>query len=335
MLDSRFDTSQWEEVEASTSKVDDDEGDLAEGQLTDDGDEDEDEGEQAEEETETLSVNKNLTVEPLSRDELEAFEKKEKRKGIIWISRIPYGMTVAKVRHLLSGFGDVDRIYLQDGREKESGEKRTGRQSKSAHFTEGWVEFTNKKVAKAVAEMLNAEPIGAASGGSGGGKRGKNSGGLGSRRWKDEIWTMKYLSGFKWGMLSEQLANERASRASRVRAELSQSAFEQKDYLRKVERARVMRDKEARRNAREAKAGTSTTDNSTQKSPTQQQNKAKERTFKQREEIVRDVREQRDQTKKRESQEGGSTYSSSKKPKPSHDDKGNLQALQGALSKIF
>lgn len=204
--DSRFDTSQWAKDEASTSRVEEEEEMLESDEVNDEGEEEEvidgEESRSEEEESESL------VVKPLSKSELEAFEKKERKKGIIWISRIPYGMTVAKVRHLLSGFGDVDRIYLQDGRAKESGENRVGKKvkSSSAHFTEGWVEFTNKKVAKAVAEMLNAEPIGAASGGSGGGgKGGKKSGGLGMRRWKDEIWTMKYLSGFKWGMLSEQL----------------------------------------------------------------------------------------------------------------------------------
>jgi ESF2/ABP1 family protein len=189
MEDSRFDTSQWEknELEGAPSKKAEDDGSHSEA-------------------NEDESVQKGGKVlKPLSKRELESFEKKEKRKGIIYISRIPHGMTVAKVRHLLSGFGEVDRIYLQDGREKETGEKRTGRQSRSAHFTEGWIEFLDRKVAKATAEMLNAEPIGAASGGSGGGKGGKKAGGLGARRWRDEIWTMKYLSGFKWGMLSEQL----------------------------------------------------------------------------------------------------------------------------------
>lgn len=37
--------------------------------------------------------------------------------------------------------------------------------------------------------MLNAQVIG--------GKKGD--------RWRDDIWTMKYLSGFKWEMLGEQV----------------------------------------------------------------------------------------------------------------------------------
>ena len=120
-------------------------------------------------------------------------------------------------------------------------------------------------------------------------------------------------------------ANERASRASRVRAELSQSAYEQKDYLRKVERARVMRDKEERRKAREGKETSKTVES---KEPV----KARERTFKQREAITYDVREKRE---KRNSNDTANTpLSSNKRFKSSHEE-GNSQALQGALAMIF
>jgi ESF2/ABP1 family protein len=40
-----------------------------------------------------------------------------------------------------------------------------------------------------VAQMLNAQMIG--------GKKGD--------KWRDDIWTMRYLSGFKWEMLGEQI----------------------------------------------------------------------------------------------------------------------------------
>lgn len=51
------------------------------------------------------------------------------------------------------------------------------------------MEFKDKKIARSVAEMLNAQPIG--------GKKGS--------RWRDDIWTMKYLPKFKWNMLTEQV----------------------------------------------------------------------------------------------------------------------------------
>ncbi|CDW97936.1 hypothetical protein [Sporisorium scitamineum] len=222
-------------------------------------------------------------IKPLSTSELEAFKKKQRKLGIIYISRIPPGMTPAKVRHILSNFGELGRIYLQDGSKPgESKKKRSG----IARYTEGWVEFTSKKVAKAAAEMLNAQPIGglAASNskksGSGGGstKMGKSS-----KRFQDDVWTMKYLKGFKWHMLSEQMAQERASHAARLRTELSQSAYEQKDYLKKVERARVQNDKMERRKRKAEKLGTQVDDHSGME---------KSRTFKQRKVVQKDVRDQ-------------------------------------------
>ena len=61
--------------------------------------------------------------------------------------------------------------------------------TKKPHFTEGWVECQDKKGARSVATMLNAQPIG--------GKKGT--------RWRDDVWTMKYLPKFKWHMLTEQI----------------------------------------------------------------------------------------------------------------------------------
>lgn len=220
-------------------------------------------------------------IKPLSTDELEAFKKKQRKLGIVYISRIPPGMTPAKVRHILSNFGELGRIYLQDS--SKAGEKK---RSSVAHYTEGWVEFASKKVAKAAAEMLNAQPIGglAASNskksGSGGGssKMGKTS-----KRFADDVWTMKYLKGFKWHMLSEQMAQERASHAARLRTELSQSAYEQKDYLKKVERARVQQDKLERRKRKAEATGVEVDDRSGME---------KSRTFKQRKVVQKDVRDQ-------------------------------------------
>lgn len=191
-------------------------------------------------------------------------------------------MTPAKVRHILSNFGELGRIYLQDGTKPGESKKKRG----VAHYTEGWVEFTSKKVAKAAAEMLNAQPIGglAASNskksGTGGGssKMGKSS-----KRFQDDVWTMKYLKGFKWHMLSEQMAQERASHSARLRTELSQSAYEQKDYLKKVERARVQKDKLEKRKRKADKLGTDIDTESGME---------KARTFKQRKPVTKDVRDQ-------------------------------------------
>ncbi|KDQ07763.1 hypothetical protein BOTBODRAFT_119640 [Botryobasidium botryosum FD-172 SS1] len=178
------------------------------------------------------------TVKPLTAEALAAFRQAQERAGIIYISRIPPGMRPPKVRHLMSAYGEVGRVYLKQEDPKRAYLRRKHTSTRKVHFTEGWVEFLSKKVARSVADMLNARPIG--------GKKGT--------RWRDDVWTMKYLPKFKWNMLTEQVAHENATRTARLRVELSQSKSEQHDYLRNVELAKVL-EKRAEKKRKRAEEG--------------------------------------------------------------------------------
>ena len=63
----------------------------------------------------------------------------------------------------------------------EKNDRKPGKFSRDRLFTEGWVEFKSKKIAKFVAESLNSNPVG------------------GKRRSKahDELWNIKYLPRFR------------------------------------------------------------------------------------------------------------------------------------------
>ncbi|KAF8511177.1 hypothetical protein JB92DRAFT_2614654, partial [Gautieria morchelliformis] len=173
-------------------------------------------------------------VQPLSAEALAEFNAAQERAGVVYISRIPPGMRPTKVRHLMSAYGEVGRVYLQQEDPKRAYLRRKHTSTKKAQYTEGWIEFKDKRVARSVADMLNAQPIG--------GKKGT--------RWRDDVWTMKYLPRFKWNMLTEQAAVHTA----RLRVELSQSRAEQRDYLRQVELARVL-DKRAERKRKAGDGG--------------------------------------------------------------------------------
>ncbi|KAH8817558.1 hypothetical protein DL96DRAFT_1534515 [Flagelloscypha sp. PMI_526] len=175
-------------------------------------------------------------VKPLTPEALAAFNAAQERTGVIYISRIPPGMRPTKVRHLMGQYGEIGRVYLQQEDAKRAYLRRKYTATKKAHFTEGWVEFKDKKVARRVAEMLNANTIG--------GKKGT--------RWRDDIWTMKYLPKFKWNMLTEQVAHEAELHMAKLRVELAQSKMEQRDYLKNVELARVL-DKRAQRKREQGK----------------------------------------------------------------------------------
>lgn len=53
------------------------------------------------------------TLKPLTPEALAAFKAAQDRAGVIYISRIPPGMRPPKVRHLMSNYGTVGRVYLQ------------------------------------------------------------------------------------------------------------------------------------------------------------------------------------------------------------------------------
>jgi ESF2/ABP1 family protein len=52
-------------------------------------------------------------VKPLTSEALAAFQAAQEKAGVIYISRIPPGMQPTKVRHLMSQYGEVGRVYLQ------------------------------------------------------------------------------------------------------------------------------------------------------------------------------------------------------------------------------
>ncbi|KAJ9122502.1 hypothetical protein QFC22_001931 [Naganishia vaughanmartiniae] len=193
---------------------------------------------------------------PSTSSDAQPPKKKSKKTapspGIVYISRLPPGMTHQKVKHILTGYGDIGKIYAQqkDAPLSTANNQSHKRKHVSANYTEAWVEFKDKKIAKVVADMLNATTIG--------GKKGD--------RWRDDIWTMKYLSGFKWEMLGEQVAYERQAHSARLRQELSKSRAEQSEYLRNVELARVLEKRKAKKQTQTGDSGNNASQKATSSS---------------------------------------------------------------------
>ncbi|GBC02921.1 hypothetical protein RclHR1_00490007 [Rhizophagus clarus] len=195
-------------------------------------------------------------VKPLTPAKLAKFKKAQDNTGVIYLSSIPPFMKPSKIRHLLGQFGDIGRVYLAPEDSKTRIRRRKYGGNKKKKYTEGWIEFLDKRVAKTVANTLNAQPIG-------GNKR---------NYYHDDLWNIKYLSKFKWNNLTEQIAHEKATRIQRLQAEISQARRESKEYLKKVEKAKMIKSmeekKERKRKAsevEEANLETSTETNTREK----------------------------------------------------------------------
>ncbi|RVE71119.1 hypothetical protein OJAV_G00071710 [Oryzias javanicus] len=144
--------------------------------------------------------------------------------GIVYLGHIPPRLRPKHLRNMLSVYGEIGRVFLQPEdhqvrkRKKKSGLRR-------CDFTEGWVEFRDKRVAKRVAASLHNTPMGTR-------KR---------QRFSSDLWCIKYLHRFQWTHLSERLAYEQTVLQQRLRTEVSQAKRETNFYLNNVEKGRKRR----------------------------------------------------------------------------------------------
>ncbi|CAM1511536.1 Fc.00g090490.m01.CDS01 [Cosmosporella sp. VM-42] len=176
---------------------------------------------------------------PLTKKNLVASEAAIKKSGVVYLSRIPPFMKPQKLRSLLEPYGTINRIFLAPEDPTAHARRVRAGGNKKKSYTEGWVEFTKKKDAKAVAELLNAQTIG--------GKKGNY--------YHDDLWNLLYLKGFKWHNLTEQIAAENAERSSRMRAEISKTTRENKEFVKNVERAKMLDGMQAKAKKRKADTG--------------------------------------------------------------------------------
>jgi len=212
-----------------------------------DGIEGEGEGKVSEERKNTVSdtapLKKSKTISRvLTPAELEASQRKVRKSGVVYLSRIPPFMKPSTVRHLLAPFGEVSRLFLTPeppahykARVKSGGNKKRS-------FTEGWLEFTKKREAKTCVELLNGNIIGGKKGGF----------------YHDDIWSMKYLQGFKWNDLMEQVAADEREREGRLRAEIARETRERKEFLTNIEQSKRLNGMEAKNEKKKGKEGEDT-----------------------------------------------------------------------------
>ncbi|KAF3452741.1 hypothetical protein FNV43_RR03174 [Rhamnella rubrinervis] len=163
---------------------------------------------------------------------------KAKKCGVCYLSRIPRHMDPLQLRHILSQYGEIQRIYLIPEKEKAAAQVHASARVRPAarvravaqerrkriDYLEGWVEFLDKRVAKRVANMLNGEQIG-------GRKRSS---------FYYDLWNIKYLSKFKWDDLTEEIAYKTAIREQKLALEISAAKKERDFYLSKVEKSRAL-----------------------------------------------------------------------------------------------
>ncbi|KAL6896544.1 hypothetical protein ACP4OV_007116 [Aristida adscensionis] len=149
------------------------------------------------------------------------------KRGVCYLSRVPPQMNPSHLRQMLSKYGEVLRIYLVP--EGQGHRKHTVVKAKA--YSEGWIEFAKKSVAKRVANLLNGEQIG-------GKKRSP---------FFYDIWNIKYLRKFKWDDLVGEMAEKTHIREQKLTLEIATAKKQRDHYLSNVEKSRVLKHIQERR----------------------------------------------------------------------------------------
>ena len=173
-------------------------------------------------------------LKPLTPGQLAESQLKARKTGVIYVSRIPPFMRPSTVRTLLSPYGPTSRLFLTPEPPLVYARRIKAGGNKKRSFIDGWVEFCSKKNAKLCAETLNGQIIGGKKGGW----------------YHDDVWNIKYLKGFKWTDLMEQVQGEERIREGRMRIEMQRETRERRAFLRNVEAAKREKGKEAKRQKR-------------------------------------------------------------------------------------
>ena len=182
-------------------------------------------------------------IHKLSMTQTENFNAKLKKRGVVYLARIPPKMSPSKVKKILQEMDkriEVTRIYLveEDPTVRKRRRKEYGGNG-SKRYVEGWIEFSNKKIAKHVALSLNNTPISNE-------KRNAHYG---------DLWNLKYLHKFEWSHLTEKVAYERRVKEQKLRLETMQARKETAAYKQLVEKGHKLDKIEERLQRKREKAG--------------------------------------------------------------------------------
>ncbi|CAD8110086.1 unnamed protein product [Paramecium sonneborni] len=142
----------------------------------------------------------------IKENKILKIDDQKDQRGVCYISNVPPQMPISKIRELLQPYG-IERVYFKS---KGSGNNRS--------YSEGWVEFKDKKIAKMAALSLNGTNI----------IQKKH------KQLSDYMWSIKYLSGFKWDDLNDNFNYERRLSKKKLDLEINQSKKEHEFYLEKT-----------------------------------------------------------------------------------------------------
>jgi ESF2/ABP1 family protein len=174
---------------------------------------------------------KTKPLQPITSKSVASTNARLSRTGILYISRIPPYLTPHALRSFLEPHAPkgLSRIFLTPEPASNRRLRISNNGNRKPSFTDGWVEFVSKKDAKIAAELLNTRTFG------------------GRGWWKDDVWNLRYLRGYKWSDLMEQIRAEEREREARLTVGIAKGRREERAFVKQVEQAKVEKTREGKK----------------------------------------------------------------------------------------
>jgi len=154
------------------------------------------------------------------------WKKKQNKKGVIYISSIPFGCTHQSLFKIFEEFGKVTNVYLEAQLDKKTGQKKM-LHDHHAIYSEAWIEFKERKVAKQVVSLLNETELPKKYSRKGSAARG-------------HIWKMKYLKGFGWHHLKEYTDTVKTLQQKKYEIKIADAQRQASYFAEQVRKAKEM-----------------------------------------------------------------------------------------------
>jgi ESF2/ABP1 family protein len=155
-------------------------------------------------------------------EEVGEAHPKSKKTGVVFLPRVPKYMGPGEAKNYFQSFGfSVARSFFraESRKAREARSKRGGNMLRKV-FSEAWIEFTRKSHAKIVAKSFNAQRVG-----------GKSS-------YCNDIWNIRYLSGFKFADLMEEEIYKKEMHDRKLRQQIELAKQETQSFMETVSLAK-------------------------------------------------------------------------------------------------
>ena len=157
-------------------------------------------------------------------EEAKQYLKKQRKKGVCYIARIPRFMNITQLKLYFERF-KPGRVYLTPESDKSRKERLKNGGNRSRLYIDGWIEFMDKRVAKLVAVNFNGRQVG--------GKK--------KSQCYEDIWMIRYLPKFKWENLLERIEYDKRVRAKEFSQKVAEAKKKHDFFLGKLVKAKKVR----------------------------------------------------------------------------------------------